>query len=135
MGNRVMFESYVHTPDFATIMLIAETIRQELGDELEACPGYARPEQAEPLHPLFRALVRHLLEPIVESGHDPSRLTSWALRNLTQERPSAGGLNERQIQILFELAPGKPDDWLAFLLQVPWTEVVYWLTAADREPA
>jgi hypothetical protein len=134
MRNRVMFERYVHTPVLVTVALIAETIRQELGDEVEACPGCARPEQAEPLNRLFRALVRRLLEPIVGSGHDLSRVTSWILRKLTQERLAAGGLNEQQTKMLLELEPGTPDDWLTFLLLVPWAEVVYWLEAADEGP-
>jgi hypothetical protein len=129
-----MFERYVDTPTLATVALIAETIRQQLGDEVEACPGCTRPEQAEPLNRLFRAVVRRLLEPIVESSHDLSRVTSWILRKLTQERLTAGGLDERQIRMLLELEPGTPDDWLTFLLLVPWAEVVYWLEAADEGP-
>jgi hypothetical protein len=130
-----MFERYVHTPVLATVAAIAETVRQELGDDVEACPRLARPEQAEPLNRLFRALVRRLLEPIVESRHDLSRVSSWVLRELTQRRLAASGLDDRQIQILLELEPGTPDDWLTFLLLVPWAEVLYWLTAADQEPA
>jgi hypothetical protein len=130
-----MFERYVQSPEFATVATIAGTIRQELGDQVEACPGLARPEQAEPLNRLFRALVRRLLEPILEPGHDLSRLTSWALRELTCSRLAAGGLDDHQIQILLELEPGTPDDWLTFLLLVPWAEVTHWLTAADQEPA
>jgi hypothetical protein len=133
--SRVMFERFVHTPVLATVALIAETIRQELGDEVEACPGCARPEQAEPLNRLFRALVRRLLEPVVGSGPDLARVSSWILRKLTQERLTAGGLDEHQIKILLELEPGTPDDWLTFLLLVPWAEVAYWLEAADQEPA
>jgi hypothetical protein len=135
MRKRLMFERYVYTPVLATVAAIAETIRQELGDEVEACPGCARPEQAEPLNRLFRALVRRLLEPIVGSGHDLSRVTSWILRKLTQKRLKAGGLNEHQIKLLLELEPGAPDDWLTFLLLVPWHEVMYWHAAVDQEPA
>jgi hypothetical protein len=134
MRDRLMFERYAQSPEFATVALIAETIRQELGDEVEACTGCAQPEQAEPLNRLFRAVVRRLLEPLVESGHDPARVTSWVLRELTQERLTAGGLNEYQTKTLLELEPGTPDDWLTFLLLVPWSEVVYWLEAADEGP-
>jgi hypothetical protein len=129
-----MFERYAQSREFATIALVAETIRRELGDEVEACPGCTGPEHAEPLNRVFRALVRRLLEPIVESGDDPACLTSWVLQELTQGRLAAGGLDEHQIKILLELEPGTPDDWLTFLLLVPWSEVVYWLEAADKEP-
>jgi hypothetical protein len=130
-----MFESHAQSPEFALIETIAETIREELGDEVEACPGFARPEQAEPLNRLFRALVRRLLEPAVEPVHDRSRLTSWVLQELARRRLATGGLNESQIKTLLELEPGTPDDWLTFLLLVPWTEILYWLTAANQEPA
>jgi hypothetical protein len=128
-----MFERYAQSPEFATIAIIAETIRGELGDEVEACPGFARPEQAEPLNRLFRALVRRFLEPVVDSSHDLTHLTSWVLQELTQQRLAAGGLDARQIKTLLELEPGTPDDWLTFLLLVPWTEVLYWLNAGDQE--
>jgi hypothetical protein len=128
-----MFESYAQSREFATVALVAETIRQELGDEVEACPGFSRPEQAEPLNWLFCALVRRFLELIVEPSHDLARLTSCALRELTCRRLVAGELNERQIHTLLELEPGTPDDWLTFLLLVPWHEVMYWLTAAEQE--
>jgi hypothetical protein len=130
-----MFESLAQSPQFALIETIAETIREELGDEVEACPGLASPEQGEPLNRLFRALVRHLLEPVIEHDDDQSRLTSWVLRELARRRLAAGGLTESQIKTLLELEPGTPDDWLTFLILVPWTEVLYWLTAADQEPA
>jgi hypothetical protein len=130
-----MFERYAQSPELATIALVAETTRQELGDQVEACPGLSRSEQAEPLNRLFRAVVRRPLELVVAADHDLSRLTSWVLRELTCRRLAAGGLNEDQTRILLELEPGTRDGWLIFLLLVPWAEVLYWLTAADQEPA
>jgi hypothetical protein len=38
---------------------------------------------------------------------------------LTCRRLTAGALSNRQIQILLELEPGTPDDWVTFLLLVP----------------
>jgi hypothetical protein len=129
-----MFESYTRSREFATIRIVAETIRQELGDQVEACPGFSRPEQSEPLNRLFRALARRFLEPIVGASHDPARLISWALRELTCRRLIAGGLNECQIQTLLEVEPGTPDNWLTFLPLVPWHEVMCWLKAAAQDP-
>jgi hypothetical protein len=129
-----MYEQYAHTHEFATIAMIAETIRGELGDEVEACPGFARPEQAEPLNRLFRALVRRFLEHIVESGDDPARLTSWVIRELAHRHLTDGGLDAHRIKTVLELESGTPDDWLTYLLLVPWTEVIYWLTADDEKP-
>jgi len=129
-----MFDAYEQTSEFRLIETIAETIRSELGDEVEACPGYQTPEEAEPLNRVFRTLARHLLEPIVAPGHDLSSLVTWVLRRLVLRRLAAGGLSETQIRVLLDLEPGTPDDWLTFLLLVPWTEVLFWLESADQEP-
>jgi hypothetical protein len=129
-----MFERYAQLPEFATVALVVETIRDELGDEVEASPGLQTPEEAEPLNRLFRALARQLLQPIVAPGHDLSGLVTWVLRRLVWQRLGAGGLSEVQIRVLCDLEPGVPDDWLTFLLLVPWSEVVYWLEAADEGP-
>jgi hypothetical protein len=128
-----MFEHYEQSAEFATIALIAETIRGTLGDEVEACPGFKAPEQAEPLNRLFRALARRLLEPILAPGDDLSHLVTWVLRQLVRRRLEAGGLGEAQIRMLCYLEPGTPDDWLTFLLLVPWSEIVHWLTTANEE--
>jgi hypothetical protein len=129
-----MFEPHAQTPEFALVELIAGTIRAELGDEVEACPGFARPEQAEPVNRVFRAITRRLLEPIGAPGDDVAALTSRALRELARRRLAAGGLGEAGIKTLLELEPGTPDDWLVFLILVPWREVLYWLADAGQDP-
>jgi hypothetical protein len=129
-----MFEPHAQTPEFALLETIAGTIRAELGDEVEACPGFARPEQTEPLNRVFRAIAGRLLEPIGAPGDETAALTSRALRMLARRRLTAGGLGESGIKTLLELEPGTPDDWLAFLILVPWREVLYWLAATSRDP-
>jgi hypothetical protein len=129
-----MFYAYAGTAEFALIETIAEAIRRELDDEVEACPGSSRPEQAEPLNRVFRAAARALLEPVAGPAHDLSRLTSWVLHALARRRLAAGGLDDRRIRVLIDLEPGTPDDWLTFLLLVPWAEVLFWLRSADQEP-
>jgi hypothetical protein len=128
-----MFDAYEKLSEFMLIETIAESIRDELGDEVEACPGFLTPEQAEPLNRVFRTLARRLLEPVVAPGHDLSGLVSWALRRLVGRRLAAGGLDEIQARILLDLEPGSPDDWLIFLLLVPWAEVLFWLASAGQE--
>ena len=66
-------------------------------------------------------------------GHDLSSLVTWVLRRLVYRRLAAGGLSELQIRVLCDLEPGVPDDWLTFLLLVPWAEILYWLTSANEE--
>ena len=129
-----MFERYEPTPEFATLVAIAEAIRNELGPEVEACPGFRAPEQAEPLNRAFRAIARRLLVPVVAAGDDLSALVSCALRRIAGLRLAAGGLDESQIRTLIELEPGTPDDWAGFLILVPWTEVLFWLASANADP-
>jgi hypothetical protein len=129
-----MFDAYEETPEFRLIEMIAGTIRSELGDEVEVCPGLHTPEEAEPLNRVFRALARRILEPLVVPGQDFPSLVAWVLRQLVLRRLAAGGLNPTQIRVLLDLEPGVPDDWLTFLLLVPWAEVVFWLKSAYREP-
>jgi hypothetical protein len=129
-----MFDACEQTPEFRLIEMIAGTIRSELGDEVEVCPGLHTPEEAEPLNRVFRALVRRILEPLAAPGQDFPSLVTWALRQLVVRRLAAGGLNATQIRILLDLEPGVPDDWLTFLLLVPWAEVLYWLRSAGQEP-
>lgn len=85
-----MFDTYLRSAEFALVETIAETIRRELGDEVEACPGFQAPEEAEPLNRIFRALARRLLEPIVAPGHELSSLVTWVLRRLVTRRLAAG---------------------------------------------
>jgi hypothetical protein len=125
-----MSDAYERTPEFALI----ETIRQELGDEVEACPGFRSPDQAEPLNRVFLALARRILAPVAAPGDDPARLVSWALRRVIGRRLEAGALGELEIEILLEREPGTPDDWLVFLLLVPWAEVLCWLADAEQGP-
>jgi hypothetical protein len=87
-----MFDTPERTAEFALIERIAETIRGELGDEVEACPGFRTPEQAEPLNRVFLALARSLVEPLAAPDHDLSGLVTWILRRLVARRLAAGGL-------------------------------------------
>ena len=130
-----MTEPFEKTPEFVLTDRIAEAIRAELGSEIEVCPGYTSPERAEPLNRAFRAIARCVLEPVPTSPTDLPRLVSHALRRLVVRRLEAGGLGERPIQTLLDFEPGAPDDWLTFLLLVPWAEVLFWLTYEDPEPA
>ena len=126
-----MFDSCEPTAEFAQVERIASAIRRELGDEVEAFPGFRAPEEAEPLNRIFRALARCILEPGVAPEDDLSRRVSQAFLRLVRRRLAAGGLGDVEIPILLDLEPGTLDDWFTFLLLTPWAEVRFWLRPAD----
>jgi hypothetical protein len=127
-------QRFEHSGEIVLVERIAAAIRAELGTAIEVCPGHRAPEQAEPLNRAFRAIARCVLEPVSTSPHDLPRVVSRILRRLVVRRLEAGGLGERATQMLLDFEPGTPDDWLTFLLLVPWAEVLFWLTYEDPEP-
>jgi hypothetical protein len=128
-------QRFEQSGEFVLVERIAAAIRAELGTATEVCPGHRAPEQAEPLNRAFRAVARCVLEPVAMSQGELSRLVSHILRRIVVRRLEAGGLGKRAIQTLLEFEPGTPDDWLTFLILVPWAEVLFWLTYDDPEPA
>jgi hypothetical protein len=94
---------------------IAEAIRQELGEEIDAYPGCRSFEGADPMNRAFRAVVRSLLAADLPPT-ELNSLVSQALRQLAERRLAAEGWDDRQIKFLSEEEPGGPDDWLAFLI-------------------
>jgi hypothetical protein len=93
----------------------AGAIRAELGAEIDAYPGAAGPDRADPLNRAFRAVVRCLME---ADGTPPATLpalVSRTLRNASERRLAAEGWDERQTRLPIDMEPGGPDDWLAYL--------------------
>jgi hypothetical protein len=129
-----MDEVHERTPEFATIEAIAGAIRRELGDQVEACPGGRTPEQAEPLNRAFRAVARRILEGGVAPAPNLAGLVTEVLHGIARRRLVGGGLDEGQIKGLLEFEPGTPDDWLAFLILIPWHEVLFWVDYDDPAP-
>jgi hypothetical protein len=126
-------QRFEQSGEIVLVERIAAGIRAELGTAIEVCPGHASPEHAEPLNRAFRAVVRCVLEPVAIAQDDLPRLVSHILRRIVVRRLEAGGLGERATQTLLDFEPGTPDDWLTFLLLVPWAEVLFWLTYEDPE--
>jgi hypothetical protein len=130
-----MSEPYDHASGLALVEGLAGAVRMELGDDVEVCPGHQSPDQAEPLNRAFRALVRHALEHLVGPGCDlPAGVTRVLLR-AARGRLEAGGLGESDLRTLPEFEPGSPDDWLVFVLLVPWHKVLFRLGSEDPGPA
>jgi hypothetical protein len=95
---------------------IAEAIREELGEEIDAYPGCRSPEGADPMNRAFRAVVRSLFVADLPPTGDRNSLVSRALRQLAERRLAAEGWDYQQVKFLIEDEPGSPDDWLAFLI-------------------
>ena len=127
--------SFERSGEFSLIERIAVAIGADLGAEVEACPGGRTPEGAVSMNRAFRAVARCLLETVAASPDELPRLLSHVLRRLVVRRLVAGGRGDRQVQTLLDFEPGTPDDWLTFLLLVPWAEVLFWLPDKDPEPA
>ena len=130
-----MSEPDEHAPELALIEGFAGATRRDLGDGVEACPGHHSSDQAEPLNRASRAVVRHVLGPLVRPGHDLPGEVTRVLQQVARGRPEAGGLGEPQVRTRLELEPGTPGDWLGFLILAPWPEVRFWLGSEDQEPA
>jgi hypothetical protein len=100
----------------ALLERIAGAIREELGEAIDAYPGYRSPEGADPINRAFRAIVARLLEAEVPPVAGLDGTVSRTLRRLAMRRLSAEGWDDDRIKSLIEGEPGGPDDWLAFLI-------------------
>jgi hypothetical protein len=100
----------------ALLERIAGAIREELGESIDAYPGYRSPEGADPINRAFRAVVRSLAEADLPPGADLDGIVSRTLNLLTRRRLAAEGWDDDQVKFLIEDEPGGPDDWLGFLI-------------------
>jgi hypothetical protein len=113
--------------DLAPIEAIATALREELGVPIEEQPGFHHPDEAGQVNRAFRAVARTILRPGAPEGEDLSALLSAALRRLARRRLEAGLLDAREIDHLLRLEFDGRDDWLAFLILAPWSEIEFLL--------
>ena len=111
-----MYDADVPAEALAIIEVVAGAIRDELGEEIDAYPGRRSPEGADPLNRAFRAVVRTILSLHTSGTEGTPSLVSEALRRLAERRLAAEGRDDRQVKVLLDLEPGRPDDWLCFLI-------------------
>jgi hypothetical protein len=111
-----MSDAVVSTEALAAIELIAGAIRDELGEEIDAYPGFRAPENADPFNRAFRAVVRAILAVSGASKETLPALVSQSLRRVAERRLAADGYDGGQARYLLDEEPGSPDDWLAFLI-------------------
>ena len=113
--------------DLALIEAIAAALREELGVPIEEQPGFHHPEEAGQVNRAFRAMARTILRPGLPAGEDPSANLSDVLRRLARRRLEAGLLDAREVEHLLVLEFQGRDDWLAFLILAPWSEIEFLL--------
>ena len=122
-----MFDAFERTAEFALIEAIAAALRDELGVPIEEQPGFDDPSDAGQVNRAFRVMARTVLRPIAETGKNLPALLGWVLTRLARRRLEAGGLDDREVGHLLGLEANGRDDWLAFLVLTPWSEVEHLL--------
>src|SRR3954466_12162917 len=106
-----MPDAEVPAEALALVEKIAGAVRDELGEEIDAYPGAASPELADPINRAFRAVVRSLLEAGGIPGPSLPTLLPRAPRRAAENRLAAEGWDARLVRLLLALEPGCPDDW------------------------
>jgi hypothetical protein len=94
----------------------ARAVRNELGEEVDAYPGYRSPEQADTSNRAFLALTRALLELSRAGAPAAPAVVSRTLRLAAERRLAAEGRDPGRVRALTGQEPGSPDDWETFLL-------------------
>ena len=97
----------------ALVELIAQAIRDELGEEIDAYPGFRAPERSDPINRAFRAVVAAILNRNL--AHAPQEL-SPTLRLIAERRLVMDAFDALLIKRLLDEEPGSPDDWMVFLI-------------------
>jgi hypothetical protein len=111
-------------PDnLALFAAIAASLRDELGVAIEAQPGFQSPDEAGQVNRAFRVMVRTIRREGGPAGDDPPASPSEVLRRLAPQRLEAGLLDAREVDHLLALEFGGRDDWLAYLVLVPGSEI------------
>jgi hypothetical protein len=113
--------------DLALIEAIAAALREELGVPIEEQPGFHHPDEAGQVNRAFRAMVRTILRAGVPAGDDLPAALSDVLRRLARRRLEAGLLDAREVEHLLATEFDGRDDWLAYLILAPWSEIEFLL--------
>jgi hypothetical protein len=109
--------------DLALFEAIAAALRDELGVAIEAQPGFHGADEAGQVNRAFRAMTRTILREGGPAGDDSPVSPSEVLRRLARGRLGAGLLDAREVEHLLSLEFDGRDDWLAYLVLVPRSEI------------
>lgn len=109
------------------IEAIAAALREELGVPIEEQPGFRHADEAGQVNRAFRVMARIILLAGTPVDEDPAALLGDALRRLARRRLESGLLDAREVEHLLRLEFQGRDDWLAYLILAPWSEVEHLL--------
>lgn len=112
-----MCDEYTETPEFRTVLAIAEALRREFGVEIDAHPGGVGNEPGV-VNRAYRAATGCILG-TVSRGDDVSTLLTWALRQAALRRLVEFGVDGTRAEGLLDEEPGFGDAWFAYLTLAP----------------
>ena len=115
------FRRHVRSSDFETIRMIAEAMREEFGDSIDAHPGGVGSE-AGVVNRAFRTAAYVILKRAGSLGDEPA-VRTWAVRQVALGRLCDLGLVGPRAERLLGLEPGLGDAWLAYLALAPATVI------------
>jgi hypothetical protein len=113
-----MFDAYGRTAEVALILGIAEALREEFGESIDAHPGGVGSE-AGTVNRALRAVTRRVLKAIVPLEEDLPAVVTCVLREAALHRLSALGVQDRRAEMLLDMEPALGDAWLAYLALAP----------------
>ena len=112
------YEAYEQTVEVGLILGIAEALRAEFGDSIDAHPGGLGSE-AGVVNRAFRAAATRILKTIVPIGEDLDDVVTFVLRRSALLRLSEVGVDGGRAAALLDSEPGLGDAWLACVTLAP----------------
>jgi hypothetical protein len=102
----------------STIQMIADTMRAEFGDSIDAHPGGVGVE-AGTMNRALRISAWVILVDAGNDGDDSSAVQGWVLREIALGRLYELGLIGPRAEGLLDQEPGLRDAWLAYIALAP----------------
>ena len=116
--DREGFRRHIRSAYFQTIRLIAETMRSEFGDAIDAHPGGVGTE-AGAINRAFRMTASVILKEADSPEVDRAAVRTWVLRQVALGRLCAHGVSGPPAEVLLDLEPDLGDAWLAYVALAP----------------
>jgi hypothetical protein len=112
------FEAYERTVEAGLVLGIAQALREEFGDSIDAQPG-GKGSEAGVVNRAFQASARRILGAIIPTGEDLDDVVSWVLRRSALLRLAEVGVDGGRAAGLLESEPGLGDAWPGYLILAP----------------